>query len=65
MSRLRLALCAAAALAAAACGPQPIDPHRQIGADPYLPDIHQYLMPPMHVAKIVKWADATPAVPVG
>ena len=36
----------------AACdGPKPIDPHRQIGPNPFLPDIHQYLLPPMKVAK--------------
>ena len=37
--RSALGLCAAAASALAACGgPSPIDPHRQIGANPYLPD---------------------------
>jgi glucose/arabinose dehydrogenase len=65
MTALRLSLCAAAALSLASCGPAPIDPHRQIGADPYLPDIHQYLMPPMHIAKIVPWGNQTPTVPAG
>jgi glucose/arabinose dehydrogenase len=55
MSRARLALAASTLLAVAACGPQPGDPHRQIGPNPYLPPIHQYLLPPMHVAKIVGW----------
>ena len=41
-------------LVIAACGPAPIDPQRQIGANPYLPEIHEYLLPPMHVAKV--WA---------
>jgi glucose/arabinose dehydrogenase len=54
-----------AVLALAGCGPQPIDPHRQIGANPYLPPIHQYLVPPMHVAKIVGWGEASPAVAAG
>jgi glucose/arabinose dehydrogenase len=49
----------------AACGPAPIDPKRQIGPNPYLPPIHQYLLPPMHVAKIVGWNGATPTVPAG
>lgn len=48
-----------------ACGPNAGDPRRQIGADPYLPPIHQYLLPPMHIAKIVPWNGATPTVPAG
>jgi glucose/arabinose dehydrogenase len=52
-------------LTLAACGPAPIDPRRQIGPDPYLPQIHQYLFPPMHVAKIVGWNGAMPVVPPG
>ena len=62
---LRHGLCAAALLALAACGPRPIDPSRQIGPNPYLPDIHQYLMPPMHVPKVVGWGQATPTVAPG
>ncbi len=65
MSRLRLGLCVASLTALAACGPSPVDPRRQIGANPYLPDIHQYLMPPMHVAKVEAWGAATPSVPAG
>jgi glucose/arabinose dehydrogenase len=65
MTALRTGLSAAALLALAACGPKPIDPHRQIGANPYLPPIFQYLMPPMHVPRIVGWGDATPTVPAG
>jgi glucose/arabinose dehydrogenase len=68
MSR-RFALCSAAigvtTASLAACGPSPVDPKRQIGANPYLPDIHQYLLPPMHVAKIVGWGDAKPTVAAG
>jgi glucose/arabinose dehydrogenase len=52
-------------LSLAGCGPKPIDPRRQVGPDPYLPPIHQYLLPPMHVAKIVGWNGATPAVAPG
>ena len=54
------------ALGVASCGPSPGDPKRQIGPNPYLPPIHQYLMPPMHVAKIVGWGPGeTPTVPAG
>jgi glucose/arabinose dehydrogenase len=62
--RTCLLLCAAA-FALAACGPDPIDPHRQIGAHPYLPDIHEYLFPPMHVVKNVGWGDAVPKAAAG
>jgi len=66
MKLLRVGLCAATALSLAACGgPKPIDPRRQIGPNPYLPDIHQYLMPPMHVPKITPWGGATPTVAPG
>ena len=65
MSRLRIALGAACLTSLAACGPSPGDPRRQIGANPYLPPIHQYLMPPMHVAKVTSWGSATPSVPAG
>ena len=61
----RILLAGAAALALAACGPDPIDPHKQIGAHPYLPDIHEYLFPPMHVVKNVGWAGKTPVAAAG
>jgi hypothetical protein len=65
MITLRTILCATAALGIAACGPSPIDHRRQIGPHPYLPDIHQYLLPPMHVPTAGKWGDAKPTVPAG
>ncbi len=64
--KARTALQAVALLALAACGPQPGDPRRQLGANPYLPPIHQYLLPPMHLAKAVGWkSNETPVVPAG
>jgi len=65
MSILRLGFLASAALSLAACGPQPIDPHRQIGSNPYLPEIHQYLLLPMRVPKTEPWGSATPTVAAG
>jgi glucose/arabinose dehydrogenase len=47
------------------CGPSPTDPQRQIGANPYLPPIHEYLLPPMHVAKVVGWNGAMPTAAAG
>jgi len=52
-------------LALSACGPRPIDPLRQMGGDPFLPPIHQYLVPPIHIAKVVGWNGAQPTVAAG
>jgi glucose/arabinose dehydrogenase len=65
VSRRHLPVLALTLVSLAACGPSPMDPRRQIGANPVLPPIHQYLMPPMHVAKVVPWNGATPTVPAG
>jgi len=61
----RVLLLTTAVLALAACGPEPRDPKKQIGANPDLPDIHEYLLPPMHVVKNVGWNGATPKAAPG
>jgi glucose/arabinose dehydrogenase len=38
-----------------ACGSRAGDPSRQYGADPYLPEPHEYLLPPMSVPKATHW----------
>jgi len=65
MMSVRLATCAVVLMLLTSCGPNPIDPRRQIGPEPYLPPIHEYLLPPMHTAKIVNWNGATPTVAPG
>jgi glucose/arabinose dehydrogenase len=66
MNALRLSLLSFAALSLVGCnGPKPIDPHRQIGPNPFLPDIHQYLMPPMKVPASAPWGSETPKVAAG
>src|SRR3569833_1927317 len=55
----------AIAFGLAACGPAPIDHTRQIGPHPFLPEIHEYLLPPMHVPTAGKWGSAKPSVPAG
>ncbi len=42
-------------------------PTAQIGPNPTLPDIQQYLLPPMHIARVVGWKnkDETPSVAQG
>ncbi|HEX2593085.1 MAG TPA: sorbosone dehydrogenase family protein [Rhizomicrobium sp.] len=64
MKRSSLALLTAT-LCLSACGPEPGDPKRQIGPHPYLPEIHQYLLPPMHVVTNVGWGTAAPKVAPG
>jgi glucose/arabinose dehydrogenase len=49
-----------------ACGPKGGDPARQYGADPYLPEPHQYLLPPMSVPESIGWnAGETPTAFAG
>lgn len=49
-----------------ACGQKGGDPARQYGPNPYLPEPHQYLVPPMSVPDAVGWKPAeTPSVPAG
>ena len=58
-------LCALLALLAG-CNDGSGDPKAQIGANPVLPDIQQYLLPPMHIARIVGWKkDEAPDVAQG
>jgi hypothetical protein len=42
-----------------------MDPRKQIGAHPYLPPIHQYLFPPMHVVTNIGWGHARPKAAAG
>jgi glucose/arabinose dehydrogenase len=61
-----LALLCASALCLTGCDDPGGDPKAQIGPHPNLPEITQYLMPPMHIAKIVGWKQGeTPTVPQG
>jgi glucose/arabinose dehydrogenase len=64
--RLRAALACATALTLAACSEQPFDVESQIGPNPNLPPLQQYLFPPMHLARVVGWKDGEkPIVPDG
>lgn len=65
MKIARKTACASLALLAAACGPKANDPHKQIGPHPYLPKIHQYLLPPMAVPRRDAWNNDTPKVAAG
>lgn len=60
------ALLCSSLLCLAGCNDGSGDPKAQVGANPILPDIQQYLLPPVHIARIVGWKkDKTPAVPQG
>src|SRR5277367_4560550 len=63
---LSMALVAAPALTFAAYADQPFDIQSQIGPDPVLPDIQQYLFPPMHLSSVVGWKNGEkPTVAAG
>jgi glucose/arabinose dehydrogenase len=64
---LALALLSAPLLCLAGCNDGSGDPTAQIGPNPKLPDIQQYLLPPMHIARVVGWKnkDETPSVAKG
>ena len=65
-SRLRTPLALASVLAAGACSQKAPSPATQYGANPQLPAPHQYLLPPMHVAPVSRFAAGeVPTVPAG
>jgi glucose/arabinose dehydrogenase len=65
-SSARAVLAAACVLTLAGCNDQAGDPSAQYGADPKLPEPHQYLLPPMKVMPARGWnAGETPIVPAG
>ncbi|ULK98744.1 sorbosone dehydrogenase family protein [Bradyrhizobium sp. I71] len=60
------ALLCSSLLFLAGCNDGSGDPRAQVGANPTLPDIQQYLVPPIHIAPIVGWKkDETPTVAQG
>jgi glucose/arabinose dehydrogenase len=66
LPRLAVLLTTVAGLGLAGCDDHAADPKMQIGANPVLPAIQQYLMPPMRIAKVVGWGkDENPSVPQG
>src|SRR5437868_14988053 len=64
--RLVVLSVAVAGLTLAGCDDNGSDPRVQIGANPVLPQLQQYLMPLIRIAKAVGWGkDETPAVAQG
>jgi glucose/arabinose dehydrogenase len=63
---LTAALLSASVLTLAACNEQAADPSSQYGANPTLPEPHQYLLPPMKVLPARGWnAQEKPVVAAG
>ena len=64
---LSVAVCAAFVFAPlAATAEEAFDIQSQIGPNPVLPDIQQYLFPPMHLASVVGWKNGEkPTVAAG
>jgi glucose/arabinose dehydrogenase len=54
-----------AGLGLASCDDAGGDPKRQIGANPVLPAVQQYLLPPIRIARPVSWGNDTPKVADG
>ncbi|MCK1616480.1 sorbosone dehydrogenase family protein [Bradyrhizobium sp. 159] len=58
-------MAAVAGLGLAGCNDAGGDPKLQIGANAVLPQLHQYLLPPIRIATPVGWGSETPKVPQG
>jgi glucose/arabinose dehydrogenase len=66
VSRLALLCTLASTVALAGCDRRGGDPSRQVGANPYLPEPNQYLLPPMKIAPVALWKQGeTPDVASG
>lgn len=64
-SVVRALLCCSL-LSLAGCSDGSGDPNAQVGPNPTLPEIKQYLLPPVQIARIVGWkTDETPTVAQG
>jgi glucose/arabinose dehydrogenase len=65
--KTEIALTCLCLVALAACrDDSSFDPRSQIGSNPVLPEPHEYLFPPMHLAKVVGWKEReTPSVADG
>jgi glucose/arabinose dehydrogenase len=63
---LSMALIAASGLTLPAFADEPFDPQTQVGPNPILPDIQQYLFPQMHLSSVVGWKNGEkPTVAAG
>jgi glucose/arabinose dehydrogenase len=65
-NRCTAALICTCALTLAGCSDDSFDVQSQIGPNPNLPELQQYLFPPMHMASVIGWKEGEkPNVPKG
>jgi hypothetical protein len=64
-AKLAALLVAVAGLGLAGCNYEGGDPRNEVGANPPLPALQQYLVPPIQIARVAAWGNETPAVPQG
>ena len=63
---LRSVVLCGSLLCLAGCNDGSGDPRAEMGSNPNLPAIHQFLLPPMHIARVVGWnGDETPTAAQG
>src|ERR1700716_2857603 len=65
LRRLAVSFAAISLLGLTGCDDNGGDPNRQVGANPVLPALQQYLMPPIRIAKVAAWGNEAPTVPQG
>lgn len=65
LPRIAAIVATVSALGLAGCDDTGADPKLQIGANPVLPPLHQYLLPPIRIATPVGWGSEPPKVAQG
>lgn len=65
LPRIAAIVVAVSGLGLVGCNDTGADPKLQIGANPMLPPLHQYLLPPIRIATPVGWGSQTPSVAQG
>lgn len=65
LPRIAAIVVAVSGLGLAGCSDTGADPKLQIGANPMLPPLRQYLLPPIRIATPVGWGSQTPSVAQG
>jgi glucose/arabinose dehydrogenase len=65
LPRFAAVVIAVAGVGLASCDDLGGNPKRQIGVNPFLPSVHQYLVPPIRIARPAPWGNETPKVTQG
>jgi glucose/arabinose dehydrogenase len=66
LKSLHTVLICGALLSLAECNDGSGDPRAEIGSNPILPDVKQFLLPPIHIARVIGWKkEEKPTVPQG